>query len=125
FYALYFGNHPYAHNISGTAAGLNAITRADLQAFARTHWVKAGAKISVAGDIDAATLPALLKSTFDPLPDTAPPPVPPVTHVGAPGVAVVAMDVPQPTAIFGLPGMLRADPAYLASYVANYIVGGG
>jgi len=126
FYEVYFGNHPYAHNITGTAAGLKAITPADLKAFARTHWVKAGAKISVAGDIDAASLAALLRSTFNPLPAAAPLPIPPVTHAGAPGaITVVAMDVPQPTAIFGLSGMLRADPAYLAGYVANYIVGGG
>lgn len=125
FYEVYFGNHPYAHNIGGTAAGLNAITQADLRAFVRTHWVKAGAKISVAGDIDAATLAALLKSAFDPLPATSPAPIPPVTHTSAGGVSTVAMDVPQPTAIFGMPGMLRTDPAYLAGYVANYIVGGG
>lgn len=125
FFELYFGNHPYAHNVTGTAAGLNAITSADLKAFARTHWVRAGARISVAGDIDTRALTALLKRTFDPLPALAPPPVPPVTHVGAPGVSVVEMNVPQPTAIFGLPGMLRSDPAYLAGYVANYVVGGG
>jgi zinc protease len=35
------------------------------------------------------------------------------------------MDVPQPTAFFALPGMLRRDPDFLAGYVANYILGGG
>jgi zinc protease len=125
FYGVYFGNHPYAHNVSGTAAGLNAVTQADLKTFVRTHWVKAGARISVAGDIDTATLTSLLKATFDPLPSAAPPPVPRVTHTATGGISTIAMDVPQPTAIFGLPGMLRADPAYLAGYVANYIVGGG
>jgi zinc protease len=38
---------------------------------------------------------------------------------------MMPMPVPQPTALFGLPGMLRNDPDYLAGYVANYIVGGG
>jgi zinc protease len=125
FYEIYFANHPYAHNITGTAAGLNAVTQADLKTFVRTHWVKAGARISVAGDIDVATLTALLKATFDSLPAVAPPAIAPVSHVGLYGVVVVPMDVPQPTAIFGLPGLLRADPAYLAGYVANYVVGGG
>jgi zinc protease len=125
FYEIYFANHPYAHNITGTAAGLKAVTPADLKAFVRTHWVKAGAKISVAGDIDAVTLKALLKANFDPLPAAAPPAVAPVSRVGLRGVMVVPMDVPQATAIFGLPGLLRADPAYLAGYVANYVVGGG
>ena len=35
------------------------------------------------------------------------------------------MDVPQPTAVFGLPGILRNDPDFLAGYIANYILGGG
>jgi zinc protease len=125
FYRAYFGDHPYAHPVDGNAAGLNAVTAADLKAFARSHWVKNGVKISVSGDIDAATLTALLKATFDPLPAVAPPPPPPVVRTGPPGLFVVAMDVPQPTAVFGLPGMLRADKDYLAGYVANHIVGGG
>jgi zinc protease len=125
FYRVYFGNHPYAHPVNGDARSLAAIRAADLKAFAATHWVKAGARIAVSGDIDAATLTALLKASFDPLPATAPPAPPPVVHAGRPGETVVAMAVPQPTAIFGLPGMARADKDYLAGYVANYIVGGG
>ncbi len=125
FYRVYFGDHPYAHPINGERAGLRAVSAADLKAFAATHWVKAGAKISVAGDIDAASLGALLHTTLDPLPAVAPPAPPPVLHAGAPGETVVAMAVPQPTAIFGLPGMVRADKDYLAGYAANYIVGGG
>jgi zinc protease len=125
FYQVYFAGHPYAHPVNGTVAGLNAVTAADLEAFAATHWVKAGAKITVAGDIDAATLATLLHATLDPLSATAPPAPPPVLHAGRPGETVVAMVVPQPTAVFGLPGLTRADPDYLAGYVANYIVGGG
>jgi zinc protease len=33
--------------------------------------------------------------------------------------------VPQPTAIFGLPGILRSDKDFIPAYVANYILGGG
>ena len=46
-------------------------------------------------------------------------------HVGQPGVQVVPMDVPQPTVVFGMPGIMRSDRGFLAGYVANYIVGGG
>jgi len=54
------------------------------------------------------------------------PPAPPrVTRTSAPSLTTVAMAVPQSTALFGLPGILRNDPDYLAGYVANYIVGGG
>lgn len=125
FYRVYFGAHPYAHPINGDLSSLKAIRAADIKAFAQAHWVRGGAKIAVAGDIDAATLTALLKATFDPLPAARPATPPPVRHAGAPGVTVLPLDVPQPTAVFGLPGLARADPDYLAAYVANHIVGGG
>jgi zinc protease len=35
------------------------------------------------------------------------------------------MAVPQSVIVFGLPGIRRADPDYLAGYVANHIVGNG
>ena len=41
-----------------------------------------------------------------------------------PGLHIVAMEVPQPTAFFALPGLLRSDPDFLAAYVANTILGG-
>src|SRR4029079_16841718 len=52
FYAMFFAGHPYGHEINGTPSGLSAITAADLRAFTRTHWVRGGIKIAVAGDID-------------------------------------------------------------------------
>jgi zinc protease len=54
-----------------------------------------------------------------------PPQIPWPGKVGAPGVHVVPMPVPQPTVIFALPGLMRSDKDFLAGYVANYIVGGG
>jgi zinc protease len=125
FYEIFFAGHPYAHEVGGTAQGLNAITAADLKNFARAHWVRGGVKIAVSGDIDAASLTALLKADFDPLPVAAPPAPPRATRLGGPGFTRLPMAVPQSVAQFGLPGMLRSDPDYLAGYVANHIVGGG
>jgi zinc protease len=125
FYEAFFAGHAYAHEVGGTAQGLNAISATDLKAFAHAHWERGGAKIAVSGDIDAATLTVLLKSVFASLP-AAPPPAPPrVSHLGSAGMTTVPMAVPQSVAFFGLPGMLRNDPDYLAGYVANQIVGGG
>jgi zinc protease len=125
FYELFFAGHPYGHEVGGTGAGLAAITAADLKAFARAHWVRGGAKIAVSGDTDTATLTSLLKSAFGPLPGNTLPAPPRVARYSAPRTITVAMSVPQSTAFFGLPGLLRSDPDYLAGYVANYIVGGG
>jgi zinc protease len=125
FYATFFAGHPYGHQVSGTVAGLNAISAADLRAFARTHWVRGGMKIAVSGDIDTASLTDLLHAAPDHVGASVPPAPPRDTHLFARGTTMMPMAVPQPTALFGLPGMLRSDPDYLAGYVANYIVGGG
>jgi zinc protease len=125
FYATFFAGHPYGHEVIGTAAGLSAIRAADLKEFARTHWVRGGVKIAVAGDIDAASLSSMLAPVLAPLASAAPPAPTRDTKLSARGTTMMPMPVPQPTALFGLPGMLRNDPDYLAGYVANYIVGGG
>ena len=125
FYSFYFGAYAYGHPIEGDARGLMAIVPADLRNFARLHWVRGGLQIAIVGDADAATATALLRLAFGSLPDEAPPPPPAPARVGAPGLHVVAMDVPQPTALFALPGLLRHDPDFLTATVANYILGGG
>jgi zinc protease len=121
----FFNGHPYGHPSDGDAAGIQAITVDDLRAFAKSHWVRSGIKISVAGDITAAAAAKLIADTFKPVPETAPPPLPPIGKLGQPGVHVTDMPVPQPTVIFGLPGIMRQDPDFIPGYVANYILGGG
>jgi zinc protease len=125
FYKAYFRDHPYGHPITGDPASVAAINAADLRRFAATHWVSRGLKIAIAGDMDAKTLDVLLKSAFGNLSAGAPRPPPAPGHPGQAGISVIAMPVPQPTAVFGLPAMLRSDPDYLAAYIANYILGGG
>jgi zinc protease len=125
FYSLYFGPYIYGRPITGDPASLSSITGQELHAFAATHWVRGGLKISVAGDTNAATLTTLLHSTFGDLPEATPivPSAPP--RVGAPGLHLLTMNVPQPAVFFGLRGPLRSDQDFLAAMIANYILGGG
>lgn len=125
FNKIYFTGHPYAHPASGTPQTLAAINQRDLHAFARSHWVRGGLKVSVAGDVTPSQLTQLLNVAFGALPAHSPPGVPWPGKVGAPGVHVVAMSVPQPSVVFALPGLMRSDKDFLAGYVANYILGGG
>ena len=125
FMRQFFGDHAYAHPLTGEIASVSAISASDLRNFARTHWVKSGLKVAVAGDITAPALAKLLGETFQPVSGANVPPLPNVGRLGAPGVHVIALPVPQPTAAFGLPGIMRHDPDFIPGYVANYILGGG
>ncbi len=125
FVRAFFNNHPYAHPITGEIGTISTITAGDLRAFAKSHWSKYGLKVAVAGDITAPALVKLLGQTFQPVSGAVPPSVPNIGRLGTPGVHVVPLDVPQPTAVFGLPGIMRHDPDFIPGYVANYILGGG
>lgn len=125
FYRAYFHDHPYAHAVNGDAASVNAINQNDLKAFAAGHWTRGDVRIAVSGDVDAATLTSLLNSAFGKLPAKSPAPPPWPTHVGQPGVQIIPLPVPQPTVVFGLPGLMRSDRDFIPAFVANYIVGGG
>jgi len=125
FMREFFGGHAYAHPVDGEIGSISAITAQDLRNFARSHWVKNGLKVAVAGDITAPALTKLLGETFLPVSGASPPPLPNVGRLGAPGVHVIPLPVPQPTAAFGLPGIMRQDPDFITGYVANSILGGG
>ena len=125
FMRQFFGGHAYAHPVNGEIESISAINAGDLKSFARSHWVKNGLKVAVAGDITAPVLAKLLGETFQPVSGAAAPVLPNVGRLGAPGVHIIALPVPQPTASFGLPGIMRHDPDFIPGYVANYILGGG
>jgi zinc protease len=125
FMRLFFGGHAYAHPITGEIDSISGITAADLRNFTRSHWVKSGLKVAVAGDITAPALTKLLGETFQPVSGGSVPVLPNVGRLGSPGVHVIPLPVPQSTAVFGLPGIMRDDPDFIPGYVANYIVGGG
>jgi len=124
FYSLYFGPYTYGRPVLGEPRSLAAISVNDLKAFAKSHWVKGGFKIAIAGDISVAALTPLLKSSFAGLAATTPPLPPRPLRVGASGLHILPMEVPQPAIVFGQPGILRSDRDYLAGMVANYILGG-
>jgi zinc protease len=125
FYRAFFHDHPYGHPIDGTPQSVAAIGAGDLKGFAATHWVRDNLRIAVSGDVDEKTLASLLAAAFAALPARLAPQLPPVGRLGQPGVQIIPMPVPQPTAVFGLPGLLRNDPDFIPGYVANHILGGG
>jgi predicted Zn-dependent peptidase len=111
FFRSLFSRSSLRPSVDGTPARRRD-RRGRSQGFAATHWVNSGLKIAVSGDVDPATLDAASEAHSAGCPNKAPRRRRWPTHVGQPGVQVVAMDVPQPTVIFGMPGFLRAGPRF-------------
>ncbi|MBI1238862.1 MAG: insulinase family protein [Alphaproteobacteria bacterium] len=126
FYAGLFAGHPYARSENGTPESLAAITRADIEAFARTNFSRDRMKIAIVGDLRAEDAKALLDRLSEALPEKGPEESAGVAEIStAPSLAIVERENPQSTLIFGSTGLLRSDPDYIPATVLNYILGGG
>jgi zinc protease len=125
FYRALYGTHPYAHDESGEPAAIEKITRADLQAFYRTHYSAPNAVIALMGDISRAEAEAIAARLAEGLSKSArvaelPKPVP------APASDTrIAHPSTQSHVLVGAVGMARSDPDYFPLYVGNYVLGGG
>ncbi len=121
-----YGNHPYGRPANGTLQSVPKIEIADLKDYASRVLARDTLKIAVVGDVDPATLGALLDKTFGGLPAKARlTPVPDVEAAKPPLRAFIPLDVPQTVVTFGGPGFMRHDPNFMAAYVVNHILGGG
>lgn len=126
FWESGFPGHPYAHPANGTLESLPKIEAADLHAYHDRIFARDGLTVGVVGDIDAATLGAMLDKTFGALPAKGDRhPVPDVQLDTSAGNVFVPLDVPQTNIIFGTRGLKRADPDFMAAYIVNHVTGGG
>ena len=62
--ALYGPRHPYGYGQLGTEPAIRAVTREDVQAFWRRHYVPGNAALVVSGDIARGELKALAEARF-------------------------------------------------------------
>lgn len=125
FFKALYGDHPYATPPEGTAASLNALTRADVQDFHRRHYVAANAVIALVGDLDRPAAEALANALVGGLPQGEPvPPPPPVPPVAASQTLRIAHPSSQSHILIGQVGVSRADPDYYALYLGNHVLGG-
>ena len=125
WFAMAFPDDGYGRPADGTLETVKALSRADLQSFAKTRLVKSRLVVSVVGAIDEATLVRLVDQAFAGLPEGEP-------WTGAaqplgdePGFEIVRMDIPQSVVYFGLPGLKRDHPDYIPAFVMSHILGGG
>ena len=114
-------------NRHSTAASVQSITRAELEAFHQKWFHPANFLLAVSGDFDRAAMIEKLEKLFAdwPFKGETPPPIPTNTTFAAPGVYIVDKDVNQGRVAMMLPGILRDDPDYFPVLVMNDILGGG
>ena len=127
FWRLAYGNHP--DGVEATVESVEAITRDDLLAFHRAHYVSSTAVIAIIGDISRAEAEAIARELTLRLPRAAPDgkPLPALPEVALPQRAEERIPHPasQSHILVGMPAMSRGDPDFYALTVGNYILGGG
>ncbi len=123
FWRALYGSHPYAWY--ETVQSVQAITRDDLVAFHRSHYVANRAVIAMIGDIDHAEADRIAHQLTQRLPQGEPlPPLPPVKLM-PPQDLRLPHPASQAHVLLGMPALKRGDPDYFALLVGNYTLGGG
>jgi len=123
---IYYGSKPYGQSGLGTRTSLNTITPNDLKHFVHSHFTQDHLIISAAGDISNKTLKPLLDDFIDALPaKSEPSPVIDASGPATGSVQVIEKPLSQSVAIFGEKSLLRSNPDFYATYVLNYVIGGG
>lgn len=127
FRETYFAGHPYARPGIGTEAGVNAIKREDLAAFAKNRFARSNMVVGVAGNISAKEINKIVDKYLAPLPaePSATIEIPEFTQKNKGKIIRIEKDVPQTAIIFGFPGPKRTDADFYPTYITNYIMGGG
>jgi len=114
-------------NRYSTAASVESLTRADLEAFHKKWFHPGNFVIALNGDFDRTAMIAKMETLFGdwPFAGEKPPPIPTNTAFSAPGVYLVDKDVNQGRVGVMLPGITRDNPDYFAVLLMNDILGGG
>ena len=125
FFKAIYGDHPYAHDPSGTEESIPTITRQDLIDFHKRYYVASNAVIAIVGALDRAGAETLANAVIGQLPKGEPAPALPQVQ---PLSKAKEINTPFPSSqthlLIGQPGMKRGDPDYFPLYVGNHILGG-
>jgi zinc protease len=123
-----FGTHPYGLPDDGTPESVRALTRDDLVAFHRAHYVPNGAVLAVVGDVKPADAFARVESAFGGWKKGTDPEVPKVTEASRDKPRILVVDKPdavQTEIRVGQVGLAFKDPDFFASQIYNSVLGQG
>ena len=123
FWSALYPNHPYGRQT--TLSSLAAITRADLVAFHRAHYVAAQATVAIVGDVSRAQAEALAQQLTAGLPAGT------GEQSAKPAIKARTSEhwIEHPSAqahvLIGMPALRRGDADFFALAVGNYTLGSG
>ena len=128
FNRLMFGDHPTGWRMTTVDLSPERVTPARLHEIHRRFVCPETAVIGAAGDISRQALQAALEDAlagWTRCGTTLTEPPPPALRAD-PTVYIVHKAIPQSTIVLGQPGgvLLRDDPDYYASRIANWVIGG-
>ena len=120
-----YGQHPYAHQTSGTEATVKQLTPAKLEAFYKTYYVASNATIAIVGNVDRAKAEAMANQLTANLPKGEKPAglVKP-KKVNAGKVINTEFDSTQTYYYLTQQGIERGHPDYVPLFVGNHLFGG-
>jgi zinc protease len=127
FNRLVYREHPYALRSSGEVDTVSTLTREDLAAFYRHHYVAQDAVVAIIGDLSREEAAAIAEQVTAGLPQStgSEPQLPQVSALSEGSMHIIAHPALQSHILIGAPGMRRDDPDYFALFVGNYVLGGG
>lgn len=127
FKRMVYGDHPYALRSSGEADTVAGISRADIQAFYRRHYVADEAVVSIIGDLSRIEARAIATRLTTGLPRASGtlPALPPVSMLAAAQESRLYHPASQAHIVVGQPGIRRLDPDYVPLWLGNHVLGGG
>ena len=127
FNRLIYGGHPYGQRSSGDVEAVGKITRNDLVAFYRRHYVVRDAVIAITGDVSRDEANTLAERITAGLPQSLDTPavLPPVEAKSQSATRMIPHHASQSHIFVGTIGIARGDPDYFPLFVGNYVLGGG
>ncbi|MCW5891885.1 MAG: insulinase family protein [bacterium] len=124
FAQSWWGEHPLARPIAGTATTVGALRRDDFLGFLEARYRPDRILVAAAGNLTHAALVDVVARHFGSLGGTTPP-VPQPSPAARAAVRVHAKPLEQVHVCLGTPGIPQSDPDRYAAHVLNVALGGG
>lgn len=126
FFNKLYGDHPYAHSVTGNANSVRALTARQVREFHSRYFVASNAVIVLVGAIDSDKAHQIADKLVQDLPKGEPAEtIATATPKTAREDVMVPFHTSQTTLRLGQIGINHANPDYFPLMVGNYILGGG